>query len=77
MAMHGIYMNPANDNSDQIALLRQKTLDWADRVQINFVTKEEAATALQCTITASLRYPLPTLCLSEAQCTHIMAPLPN
>ena len=75
MAMLGIYMNPANNNSDQIAFLRQKTSDWVDQVQMNFVTKEEAATALQCTITASLRYPLPTLCLTEAQCTHIMAPL--
>ena len=42
---------------------------------MNFVTKKEAATALQCIIAASLQYPLPTLCLSQAQCTHIMAPL--
>ena len=49
-------------------------IDWAGKMRLGHSPPEEAWTALHTNIGAKLKFPLPALTLTEAECKNSMSP---
>ena len=71
----GVMSAPNNDNTLQISRMRKMTLTFSDKVRVGFICGRDIHQALNSTIMRSLNWPLPAVTLTEAECTHTMAPV--
>ena len=51
------------------------TLKFNDKVTVGIIRGNDVRQALKSSIMLSLNWPLPAITLTEAECTHIMAPV--
>ena len=72
--MLGIWMTPNGNNTFLVNNLQEKATDWASKISTSKASHFEAWTALQSTISAQIKYPLPASTLTETECKSIMHP---
>ena len=60
---------------DEVEHLRAKAVKWADAVRTGHISSKDAWYCLNNTILKTMEYPLMSTCLSQADCTYIMAPI--
>jgi hypothetical protein len=70
----GVKSRHDGKETDNVKFFRNKTSEWADHVRTNKMRSSDAWKALESTIMKGLEYPLMATCLSEKQCTDVMAP---
>ena len=74
----GVHLAPNGNEIPQFEALKSKALKWANRMkQRGILSKQDAWIGFTSTILKTLQYPLPVTCLTEAQCTTILAPILN
>ena len=71
----GVRLAPDGNNKAEVAFLRQRVNEWADRIRTGHLPRRLVWESMHTTIMKSIQYPLPATTLSEAQCRSIMAPL--
>lgn len=71
----GVILAPDGNNKDLVKELRTKSETWAEYVNTGHLARDDVWRALDCTITATLKYPLQTATLSEEECKYILAPV--
>ena len=71
----GIPQAPDRNIKDSTKCLRYKAKVWANKVRADHLPKEESWLCMNSSITRSLVWTLPVLCLSEKECTNIIAPV--
>ena len=72
--MLGVWIAPSGNQSKLIQELQQKAMEWGARVRLGNPSQEEAWHALHCTISAKLKYALPSCTLSKKECASILFP---
>ena len=72
--MLGIWMAPNFDESQQIAVLKSKSVAWGSKIRLGNAGQYEAWVALHTNMSARLKYALPACTLSKNTCTSIMFP---
>jgi hypothetical protein len=70
----GVKSRHDGKETDNVKFFRNKTSEWADHIRTNKLRPTDAWKALNSTILRGLEYPLMATCLSEKQCTDVMAP---
>ena len=68
----GVELAPDGNNDKAIAEMKKKATDWAEKIRIGLLPKEESWQSIATTITKSLEYKLPALTLTKEQCDSIM-----
>ena len=72
--MLGVWMAPNGDRTKLISELRAKAVEWGGKITRGNTSRNEAWTALNSNISASLKYPLPACTLTKKECKSIMWP---
>ena len=72
--MLGIHMSPSGNKKTMLNHLRKEALQWAGKLRLGRTTPKAAWTALHTTISAKLKYAMPTSTFTQAECIHIIAP---
>jgi len=70
-----VFLAPDGNSNAQFEKMKKAVISWTDGLQTGKISRDEVWLALQSTILRTLYYPLPTLCLTKAQCEAIMSPL--
>ena len=73
--MLGVYLSADGTNTTQKKILRQVAEQWREKVRVGTLTKQDAWLALTSIVMKTLEYPLLATTLTQAECTHIMAPI--
>ena len=73
--MLGVFLAIDGSNDVQIKQMRKVAEVWYEKVRVGHLSRYDAWLALQSTVMKTIEYPLLALTLTEAECTHIMAPL--
>ena len=71
----GVYLSPDGSNSTQVEYLKQKTLQWSEKVRTHHITPQNAMLSIHSTILSTLRYPAPALSLTKQEWHAITTPL--
>ena len=70
-----VYLAPDGTCTQAAAFLWKKSEAWRDNIKAGALPSHEAWQCVTSTIMKTLTYPLPALTLTEAECTHIFAPV--
>ena len=71
----GVFLAPDGNNNAAKAALLKKSKFWSELIHKGHLTATDVIRAMDTTIMQSLKYPLPALTLTEAECKSIMAPI--
>ena len=61
----GVFLAPNGSNTTQIEYLKNKVIQWADKVRTNHITPHNALLSIHTTILSTLKYPAPALSLTR------------
>ena len=71
----GVYIAPDGNMATQAKILRAKAEQWAELTRTGLIPRWLVWQSFRSSITRTLHYPLAATTLTQAQCTHIMAPV--
>ena len=73
----GVFLSPDGSNTKQVQYLKNKVLQWSDKIRTHHITPNNALLSIQTTILSTLKYPAPALSLSKKEWQEITSPLYN
>ena len=73
--MLGVRLAPDGNNDAEVAYLRSKAKDWAERIRNGHLPNRLAWQSLQSSILRTLQYPLPATTFTKQEATDIMGDL--
>ena len=69
-----VILAPDDNNSQQVEIIYKLASQFGDRLRVGCIVVHDVLHALNTTLMRLLNYPLPTLTITEEECTHIMVP---
>ena len=71
----GVYLALDGSQTEQLTAMKKKVRQWCDNIKCGHIPHREAWQCVTSTIMKTLMYPLPTLTLTQEECTSLIAPV--